>query len=208
MLLCIAEGTAAGRSQSAAPDARALFQIAGKEMRIALRRSARGLRQHAGDRAALRLHARAAQSRSCRPSRATAGLRRGRGAARRRARRARRGGSKRQVFRPGHGPRPSANGAARPYRERLAIRARHHHPHGLRRLFPDRRRVHPMGQIAGHSGRAGARLGRRLGGGLGAHHHRSRSACASACCSSASSIPSACRCPISTSISARTGATR
>ena len=32
--------------------------------------------------------------------------------------------------------------------------------------------------------------------------------CASGCCSSASSIPSACRCPTSTSTSARTGATR
>ena len=54
----------------------------------------------------------------------------------------------------------------------------------------------------------GPRLRRRLGGGLGAVDHRPRPVAASACCSSASSIPSACRCRTSTSISARTGATR
>ena len=43
-------------------------------------------------------------------------------------------------------------------------------------LFPDRRRLHPVGQGAGHSGRAGPRLGRGLGRRLGAHHHRPRSA--------------------------------
>ena len=43
------------------------------------------------------------------------------------------------------------------------------------RLLPDRRGLHPMGEGARHSGRAGPRLGRRLGGRLGADHHRSRS---------------------------------
>ena len=55
------------------------------------------------------------------------------------------------------------------------LRARRHREDGVSRLFPDRRRLHPMGQAAGHTGRAGARLGRRLAGRLRADHHRSRS---------------------------------
>ncbi len=45
---------------------------------------------------------------------------------------------------------------------------------GLPRLLHDRRRLHPVGQGAGHPGGARPRLGRRLAGGLGAHHHRHR----------------------------------
>ena len=56
------------------------------------------------------------------------------------------------------------------------LRARRHRQHDVRRLFPHRRRFHPMGEGARDSGRAGARLGRGLAGRLGAHHHRSRSA--------------------------------
>ena len=63
-------------------------------------------------------------------------------------------------------------------------------------------------KAAGHSGRAGPRLGRRLGRRLVADASPISIRCAGACCSSASSIPSACRCRTSTSISARTGATR
>ena len=88
------------------------------------------------------------------------------------------------------------------------FRARRHHPHGVRRLLPDRRRLHQMGQGERHPGRAGARLGRGLGGRLGADHHRPRPDRARTCCSSASSIPNACRCPTSTSISAKPTATR
>ena len=55
------------------------------------------------------------------------------------------------------------------------VRARRHHRHGLRRLLPDRRRLHQMGEGQRHSGRAGPRLGRGLGRRLGADHHRSRS---------------------------------
>ena len=88
------------------------------------------------------------------------------------------------------------------------LRARRHRQHEVRRLFPHRRRLHPMGEGARHSGRSGARFGRRLGRRLGAHHHRSRSACGLASCSSDSSIPNASRCPISTSTSARTAATK
>ena len=54
----------------------------------------------------------------------------------------------------------------------------------------------------------GPRLGRGLGRRLGADHHRSRPDRARTCCSSASSTPSACRCPTSTSISAKPTATR
>ncbi len=52
------------------------------------------------------------------------------------------------------------------------IRAGRHRRDGLPRLLPDRRRLHPVGEGAGHPGRAGPRLGRRVGGGLGADHHR------------------------------------
>ena len=60
----------------------------------------------------------------------------------------------------------------------------------------------------GHSGRAGPRFRRGLAGRLGADASPTLIRCASACCSSVSSIPSACRCRTSTSISARNGATR
>jgi hypothetical protein len=42
--------------------------------------------------------------------------------------------------------------------------------------FPDRGRLHPLGQGTGHPGRPGPWLGRRLAGRLGADHHRPRSA--------------------------------
>ena len=64
------------------------------------------------------------------------------------------------------------------YFARLAFETRRHHRHGLPRLFPDRRRLHQMGQGQRHSGRPGPRFGRGLGGRLGADHHRSRSAAA------------------------------
>ena len=56
------------------------------------------------------------------------------------------------------------------------LRARRHRAHEVSRLLPDRRRFHPVGEGAGHSGRARPRLRRRLAGRLRAHHHRSRSA--------------------------------
>ena len=56
------------------------------------------------------------------------------------------------------------------------IRARRHREDEISGLLPDRRRLHPVGQGAGHPGRARARLGRRLGGRLVADHHRPRSA--------------------------------
>ncbi len=61
------------------------------------------------------------------------------------------------------------------YRERLAFELDVIEAHEISRLLPDRRRLHPVGEGAGHSGRAGPRLGRRLARRLCAHHHRSRS---------------------------------
>ncbi len=105
-----------------------------------------------------------------------------------------------------HGLAPGLQRGRLPRAPRL--RARRHRADEISGLLPDRRRLHPVGEGAGHSGRAGPRLGRRLGGRLGAHHHRPRSAALLRCSSSASSIPTACRCRTSTSTSARTGATR
>ena len=65
---------------------------------------------------------------------------------------------------------------ARRYRERLDYELGVIANDGFRRLLPDRRRLHPVGEGAGHPGRAGPRLGRRIGGRLGADHHRPRSA--------------------------------
>ena len=77
------------------------------------------------------------------------------------------------------GPCSSAwKAAARRTSQRLSraarFRDRRHHPHGVRRLLPDRRRLHQMGQGQRHSGRAGPRFGRGLGRRLGADHHRPR----------------------------------
>ena len=94
------------------------------------------------------------------------------------------------------------------YHERLANRASRHRDHEVSRLFPDRVRLHPMGEGAGHPGRPGPRFGRGLARRLRAHHHRPRPDPVRICCSSASSTSSAYRCRTSTSISARTAATR
>ena len=68
---------------------------------------------------------------------------------------------------------------ARPHRRGLPraarFRARRHRGDEISRLLPDRRRLHPVGEGAGHPGRAGPRLRRRLAGRLCADHHRSRS---------------------------------
>ena len=78
---------------------------------------------------------------------------------------------------------------------------------GLLRLLPHRRRFHSMGETTRHSGRTWPRLRCRLGRRMGFDHHRSGSDYNSICCSNASSIRSACRCPTSTSTSARKAAT-
>ena len=82
------------------------------------------------------------------------------------------------------------------YRERMA------------RLLPDRRRLHQVGQGAGHSGRARGAAPAPARWSPGRSPSPISIRCAGACCSSASSTPSASPCRTSTSTSARTGATR
>ena len=78
----------------------------------------------------------------------------------------------------------------------------------LCRLFLDRLGLHPLRARAEHPGGPGPRLGGGQPGQLRAAHHRRRSARNTTCSSSASSIPSAFRCRISTSISACGGAAK
>ena len=61
------------------------------------------------------------------------------------------------------------------YRRAACLRARRHRADELSGLFPDRRRLHPVGEVAAHPGRARPRLGRGLARRLCAHHHRPRS---------------------------------
>ena len=93
------------------------------------------------------------------------------------------------------------------YRERLEFEIQHHRPDGLRRLLPDRRRLHQLGEgaTACRWGPGAARARARWSPTRSASPTSIR--CATTCCSSASSTRSACRCPTSTSTSARTGAT-
>ena len=55
-----------------------------------------------------------------------------------------------------------AGGAQRQASRAGRLRGRGHHPDGLPRLLPRRRRLHRLGEGAGHPGRPGPRLGRRL----------------------------------------------
>ena len=103
---------------------------------------------------------------------------------------------------------PSPEHGARRTTSAPGNRARRHHQDGLRRLLPDRRGLHQLGEGPRHPGRPGPWFGRGFAGGVGAGHHRPRPDSATTCCSSASSIPNACRCPTSTSTSAWTAATR
>ena len=92
-------------------------------------------------------------------------------------------------------------------RRAARLRDDDHRADGVRRLFPDRRRLHQLGEEQRRAGRT------RDAAPAPARSSPMRSAspisirCATACCSSASSIPSACRCRTSTSTSARTAAT-
>ena len=56
------------------------------------------------------------------------------------------------------------------------LRGRRHHPDGLPRLLPGRRRLHQLGQGQRHPGRPRPRLRRRLDGRLRDAHHRPRPA--------------------------------
>ena len=164
-LLCIAEGRLLSETGPPPRHAGALVQAGGRDAR-AVRRPAGGLRQHARDRAPLRGDGGNAQA-------AAAGLPEG---ARRAAPRRRRCARWRSRASSAAWTRwaPTRRRAAR-YRERLDYELDVIAIDGLRRLLPDRRRLHPVGEGAGHSGRPRPRLRRRLGRRLGADHHRSRS---------------------------------
>ena len=77
---------------------------------------------------------------------------------------------------PARGAGPASGGIRQALPRPARIRARHDHRNGICRLFPDRRRLHPMGEARGDPGRSRARLGRRLGRRLGLDDHRSRPA--------------------------------
>jgi DNA polymerase-3 subunit alpha len=196
-MLCIANSTyiASDDRPRSSPDA---WMKPANEMKSLFADLPEAHRQHARRRAALRLCRAQAQADPAQPRRRP--RRRGRCCATLSWHGAGRSGSKR--------PGSSRPKQRKPYRRPARVRARRHHPDGLPGLFPDRRRLHPMGQVARHPGRSGPRLGRGLGGCLGADDHRSRSAQARACCSNASSTRNASRCPISTSISAKPGAAK
>ncbi len=151
----------------------ASFQVAGGDAR-AVRRPARGLRQHARHRAALRLHARAARSRSCRPSPRRAAATRRRSCARRRQRGSS-GAWRRRLFRPDMSEAARAAAAA-PYRERLDFELETIIQMGFAGYFLIVAEFIQWAKAAGIPVGPGPRLGRGLGGRLVAHHHRSRSA--------------------------------
>ena len=87
------------------------------------------------------------------------------------------------------------------------VRDQDHRADGLRGLLPHRRRLHQLGEVERRAGGPGARLGRGLAGGLRARHHRPRSAQVRPAVRALPQSRSACRCPTSTSTSARTAAT-
>ena len=89
---------------------------------------------------------------------------------------------------------PRARKLAKPYRDRLALRAERYHRNGFSRLLPDRCRLYPVVQGQGHSRGAGPWFRRGLGGGLGTDDYRPRPAEIRACCSSASSTRNVCPC--------------
>ena len=140
------------------------------EMADALRRSAGGARQLGRDRAALQFDDPARQefpaglSRRRRASRSTSTC----------ATKPQLGLERRLAM-----LYPDARGARREasaLRRAARLRDRHHRADGLRRLLPDRRRFHQLGEGERRAGRTGARLGRRLAGRVFARHHRPRSA--------------------------------
>ena len=66
------------------------------------------------------------------------------------------------------------DGVSAEVRDRAELRDRRHPEDGLPGLLPGRRRLHQLGQAAGHPGRARARLRCRLDGRLRPAHHRPR----------------------------------
>ncbi len=164
-LLCIAEGRLLSEQDRRRVTPEHWFKPAAGHAR-AVRRPAGGLRQHARDRAALR-------GDGGDPQAAAAGLAQG---PRRRARRKKPCAPWRSRAWQRRMDAMGADAATRArYRERLDYELDVIASDGVRRLLPDRRRLHPVGEGAGHPGRSRPRLRRRLGRRLGADHHRPRS---------------------------------
>ena len=136
------------------------LKSAGRDARD-LARAARGLRQHAADRRALRRRV----HRVGRHLHAAVPVPRGR----ERGLLAGRGGRARAAP-----PLPRRHPRRGPRARRL--RDRRHHQHGLLRLLPRGRRLHQLGQGPRHPGRAGPRLRRGLDRRLRAADHRPRPA--------------------------------
>ena len=140
---------------------RLLPEVAGRDAG-AVRRAARGLRQHPGHRRALRhlLH------RGQRHLHAALPLPAGgeRGAP----------GSCKEVETGLRRRYPTGHPGRGPHAGR--VRDRRHHLDGLRRLLPGRRRLHQLGQGERHPGRPGPRLGRRVDGRVRDADHRPRPA--------------------------------
>ncbi len=162
-------GLRAGRRAPAeAVHAGPVLQDAGRDGG-GVRRPAGGARELGRDRAALQPHDPAGQELPARLPDA-------------RRRHARRAPARRSRGRPRAapgaalpGPRGARAPAARVRRE-ARVRDADHRPDGLRRLLPDRRRLHQLGEAQRRPGRAGARLGRGLARRLLAGHHRPRPA--------------------------------
>ena len=179
--------------------ARTVFQDAGRDGRR-LRRPSGGAREFRRDRAALQRDDSAGQEFSARLSHAAFGHPRRPPAQRSRSRT--RAAARHAVS----GCRDARREASR-LRRATRLRDHHHRADGVRRLFPDRRRLHQLGEGQRRAGGPGTRFRRGLARRLRARHHRPRSRCATGSCSSGCSIPSAYRCRTSTSTSARTAAT-
>ena len=144
-----------------------VLQDAGRDGR-GVRRPARRARQLGRDRTALQPDDSAGQEPPARLSRA-------------RGRHARRSSEERSGRRPGAAPCSAVPRSAGARREALRVRRaaglrdEDDHPDGLRRLLPDRRRLHQLGQGQRCPGRPRPRLRRRLARRVRARHHRSRS---------------------------------
>ena len=139
---------------------RLLPEVAGRDAG-AVRRAARGLRQHPGHRRALRhlLHRGSRHLHAALPLPA--------------------GGERGVLVRPRGGDRAAAPVPARHPRQRAPageVRDRGHPLDGLRRLLPGGRRLHQLGQGERHPGRSGSWLGRRVDGRVRDADHRPRPA--------------------------------
>ena len=137
---------------------RLLPQVRGRDARD-LARAARGLRQHPADRRALQRRVHRGQRHLHAALPVSRGAHRGDLAHRRGRARA---GPALPRRRHRGGPRPGE------------LRDRRHPQDGLPGLLPGGRRLHQLGQAAGHPGRARARLRCRLDGRLRPAHHRPR----------------------------------